>query len=128
MNTCTAIRLAARRAPMVVTGALLLMPATAAAQDAAKAEAGEQVYSTYCSTCHGDRLVSTGQTFDLRRLTAAVPPPPPPGGAPPALRELRAQRQEPDATLAWRAQRDRDRSDLALHPLGERQEVTASRV
>jgi mono/diheme cytochrome c family protein len=74
MNTCTAIRLAARRAPMVVTGALLLMPATAAAQDAAKAEAGEQVYSTYCSTCHGDRLVSTGQTFDLRRLTAADRP------------------------------------------------------
>ena len=24
----------------------------------------------YCSTCHGDNLVSSGQTFDLRRLGA----------------------------------------------------------
>jgi alcohol dehydrogenase (cytochrome c) len=42
----------------------------ASAQDAAKAEAGENVYRTYCSPCHGDNLVSSGQTFDLRRLTA----------------------------------------------------------
>jgi mono/diheme cytochrome c family protein len=40
------------------------------AQDRAKIEAGEQLYSTFCSTCHGDNLVSSGQTFDLRRLTA----------------------------------------------------------
>jgi mono/diheme cytochrome c family protein len=36
--------------------------------DTAKVEAGENVYNTYCQVCHGDRLVSTGQTFDLRRL------------------------------------------------------------
>jgi mono/diheme cytochrome c family protein len=44
------------------------------AQDAAKVEAGEGVYRTYCSPCHGDNLVSSGQTFDLRRLTAADRP------------------------------------------------------
>ncbi len=37
-------------------------------QDAKKAAAGERVYTTYCATCHGDALVSSGQTFDLRRL------------------------------------------------------------
>jgi mono/diheme cytochrome c family protein len=50
-----------------------LAPA-ASAQDAARDQAaigaGETVYNNYCQTCHGDRLVSTGQTFDLRRLTA----------------------------------------------------------
>jgi mono/diheme cytochrome c family protein len=32
--------------------------------------AGETIYNAKCSPCHGDQLVSTGQTFDLRRLTA----------------------------------------------------------
>jgi mono/diheme cytochrome c family protein len=32
--------------------------------------AGEIIYNAKCSPCHGDQLVSTGQTFDLRRLTA----------------------------------------------------------
>ena len=32
--------------------------------------AGETIYNAKCSSCHGDQLVSTGQTFDLRRLTA----------------------------------------------------------
>ena len=41
-----------------------------AARDQAAIEAGEAIYNNYCQTCHGDRLVSTGQTFDLRRLTA----------------------------------------------------------
>ena len=44
--------------------------AQGAAQEQAAVEAGEAVYNNYCQTCHGDRLVSTGQTFDLRRLTA----------------------------------------------------------
>jgi mono/diheme cytochrome c family protein len=35
-----------------------------------KIAAGENVYNANCSTCHGDQLVNTGQTFDLRRLTA----------------------------------------------------------
>jgi mono/diheme cytochrome c family protein len=51
------------------------MPLSAGAQDApeqdqAKIAAGETVYNTYCATCHGDDLVNTGQTFDLRRLKA----------------------------------------------------------
>src|SRR3974390_2707131 len=36
----------------------------------AKVEAGESVYNNNCQNCHGDQLVNTGQTFDLRRLTA----------------------------------------------------------
>jgi mono/diheme cytochrome c family protein len=42
---------------------------TASAQDQAKINAGENLYNDYCFTCHGERLVSSGQTFDLRRLT-----------------------------------------------------------
>ena len=44
---------------------------TAPAQDQAKIEAGAQLYNTYCSTCHGDNLISSGQVFDLRRLAAS---------------------------------------------------------
>jgi len=51
-------------------GAVLLLMSAVSAQDKAKIEAGENVYNTYCQVCHGDRLVSTGQTFNLRRLTA----------------------------------------------------------
>ena len=57
-------------------GAMLwFMPAlsaqeTASAQEKAKIEAGEHVYSDNCQVCHGDGLVSSGQFFDLRRLTA----------------------------------------------------------
>jgi mono/diheme cytochrome c family protein len=51
-----------------------LSAAAVGAQDAAagnaKVEAGETVYNTYCAVCHGDRLVSTGQFPNLRRLTA----------------------------------------------------------
>jgi mono/diheme cytochrome c family protein len=39
------------------------------AADKAKIEAGETVYGTYCAQCHGDRLVSSGQFPNLRRLT-----------------------------------------------------------
>ena len=60
----------------IALGALLSFTAPLSAQDTgslqekAKVEAGETVYNNYCQVCHGDRLVSTGQTFDLRRLTA----------------------------------------------------------
>ena len=57
-----------RAGALVVLGAALLSVATASAQDAAKIEAGENVFNTNCAVCHGDQLVSTGQTFDLRRL------------------------------------------------------------
>ena len=52
----------------IVLGAALLPATLASAQDAAKIEAGENVFNTNCAICHGDQLVSTGQTFDLRRL------------------------------------------------------------
>ena len=45
----------------------LAMPA--GAQDQARIDAGEAIYNDYCFTCHGEKLVSSGQTFDLRRLT-----------------------------------------------------------
>jgi mono/diheme cytochrome c family protein len=53
---------------MAVLGVALAPITTVSAQDAAKIEAGENVFSTNCAVCHGDQLVSTGQTFDLRRL------------------------------------------------------------
>jgi mono/diheme cytochrome c family protein len=61
---------------VIVLGGLASPPTIATAQDAApdkaKIEAGENVYNNYCQTCHGDRLVNSGenQTFDLRKLTA----------------------------------------------------------
>ena len=48
----------------------MLVLNSALAQDAAKVKAGEQVYRSYCSTCHGDDLVTSGTTFDLRKLHA----------------------------------------------------------
>ena len=41
-----------------------------AAPDQDKIAAGENVYNTRCAVCHGDDLVNSGQTFDLRRLKA----------------------------------------------------------
>jgi mono/diheme cytochrome c family protein len=41
-----------------------------AAPDQDKVAAGENVYNTRCAVCHGDELVNSGQTFDLRRLKA----------------------------------------------------------
>lgn len=63
------------RVVAVVTIAVSMMWAQRSpAQDSAKIAAGETVYNTYCATCHGDNLVSTGQTFDLRRFTADARP------------------------------------------------------
>ena len=53
---------------MAVLGAALSHVTTVSAQVSAKIEAGENVFNTNCAICHGDQLVSTGQTFDLRRL------------------------------------------------------------
>jgi mono/diheme cytochrome c family protein len=44
-------------------------PSGLVAQTADKVAAGEQLYTDYCSTCHGFELKNTGGvTFDLRRL------------------------------------------------------------
>src|SRR4051812_29754871 len=44
------------------------------AQDQSKIAAGAKTFSEYCSTCHGDDLVNSGLTFDLRRLKAGDRP------------------------------------------------------
>jgi mono/diheme cytochrome c family protein len=58
--------------PLIFSLILLLRPAfaqdAAPEQDKAKIAAGEDVYNTNCAICHGDELVNSGQTFDLRRL------------------------------------------------------------
>jgi mono/diheme cytochrome c family protein len=54
-------------AALVVT--LAVVASAAQAQDKAKIARGETTYNTYCQVCHGEELVSTGQIFDLRRLT-----------------------------------------------------------
>jgi mono/diheme cytochrome c family protein len=53
---------------MIALGFALASMMTASAQDP-QIDAGESVYNNNCQICHGERLVSTGQTFDLRRLT-----------------------------------------------------------
>ena len=54
----------------VVAAALLAAGASARSDDAAVIALGEDTFNTYCSTCHGNNLESTGQTFDLRKLRA----------------------------------------------------------
>jgi len=55
---------------LMVVGAVLQPMQAGYAQDSKKIQAGERVYNNYCFTCHGENLVSSGQTFDLRRLRA----------------------------------------------------------
>ena len=60
-------------AVMLIAGSMISAQRSSA-QDNAKVAAGETVYNTYCATCHGDNLVSSGQTFDLRKLSADMRP------------------------------------------------------
>ena len=53
---------------LMAVGAVLQPMQAGLAQDSKKIQAGERVYNNYCFTCHGENLVSSGQTFDLRRL------------------------------------------------------------
>lgn len=54
---------------MLIAGAMAgLAHAQGAKPDPDKVAQGEQVYAGYCQVCHGDNLVSSGQTFDLRML------------------------------------------------------------
>ena len=38
------------------------------AQDRAQIDAGHELYDTNCASCHGERLVNPGSSFDLRKL------------------------------------------------------------
>jgi mono/diheme cytochrome c family protein len=63
-----------RVAAAIVVAASALSAQRSSAQDNAKVAAGETVYNTYCATCHGDNLISSGQTFDLRKFPADARP------------------------------------------------------
>ena len=47
---------------------LLALTTSAAAQDQAAIETGEQVYEQHCASCHGEKLRSAGAMPDLRDL------------------------------------------------------------
>jgi mono/diheme cytochrome c family protein len=49
---------------------VLLAGQGALAQDQASVAAGAEIYETNCATCHGERMVSMGSAFDLRKLGA----------------------------------------------------------
>ncbi len=53
---------------MVLFVVTALFASQVVSQDKEKIAAGEKIYNNYCQTCHGDSMVSSGQTFDLRRL------------------------------------------------------------
>ena len=53
---------------LIAGGAGVLSVQAASGLDEKQVEAGEAVYNDYCQTCHGLNLVSSGQTFDLRKL------------------------------------------------------------
>jgi mono/diheme cytochrome c family protein len=59
-----------RTLALAVTMSLVGVAYAGTAADDTKIAAGETVYNTDCATCHGDDLVNTGQTFDLRALRA----------------------------------------------------------
>lgn len=46
----------------------------ALSQDDIKAQKGEKIYNNYCYTCHGEDLVNSGQSFDLRKLKVTERP------------------------------------------------------
>src|SRR5258708_9129 len=56
----------------ILIGGSAMQPSNA--QDQSKIAAGAATFSEYCSTCHGDDLISSGLTFDLRRLKAGDRP------------------------------------------------------
>jgi mono/diheme cytochrome c family protein len=64
------LRLRAFVSALIVMGAVPLYLRPGFAQDSRKIRGGERVYNNYCLNCHGENLVSSGQTFDLRRLRA----------------------------------------------------------
>lgn len=64
------MRLRSLASALITVGAALVSVRAGFAQDSKKVQAGEGVYNNYCFTCHGEKLVSSGQTFDLRRLRA----------------------------------------------------------
>ena len=55
---------------MAVIASALMASSGAMAQDRAAIAAGEAVYKENCVTCHGERVVSPGGAFDLRKLGA----------------------------------------------------------
>jgi mono/diheme cytochrome c family protein len=55
---------------MSVVFCALAAAQSATAQDRSLIEAGAELYRTHCAQCHGERLMNTGSTFDLRRLRA----------------------------------------------------------
>jgi len=55
---------------LITIGVGLLFTQSGFAQDSKPVQVGERIYNNYCFTCHGENLVSSGQTFDLRRLRA----------------------------------------------------------
>jgi|GEM_PF-320515 mono/diheme cytochrome c family protein len=68
-NTYCAFKL---NAWAIVLMALLSAPSWA--QTSELAEKGERIYNNYCQTCHGESLVNSGQSFDLRKLKASEQP------------------------------------------------------
>ena len=50
--------------------AAMMSVTSAVAQDRAAIAAGEAVYQEHCMTCHGERVISPGGAFDLRKLGA----------------------------------------------------------
>jgi mono/diheme cytochrome c family protein len=59
------------RKPIVLRLSLLLAILTACpalAQDRAAIEAGHDLYEMHCASCHGERMVTPGSAFDLRKL------------------------------------------------------------
>lgn len=47
---------------------VVVAASSAAAQDRAAIEAGAALYSEHCAICHGERMISIGTAFDLRKL------------------------------------------------------------
>ena len=57
---------------VMLAGAIVLGIAPAGAQSAA--DAGRDVYTEHCATCHGERLNATGAAPDLKLLGADQKP------------------------------------------------------
>jgi mono/diheme cytochrome c family protein len=69
MTTSAAHTMRAGLRATTIAAALTIAPA-ATAQDQALITAGAEVYQTHCASCHGERLINPGSSFDLRTLAA----------------------------------------------------------
>jgi mono/diheme cytochrome c family protein len=72
MNALTSSNLSSFCAKVLL--GCILFSINSFAQESDLAAKGERIYGNYCMTCHGESLINSGQSFDLRKLKVSERP------------------------------------------------------